>query len=307
MVNTCSASAADVSIGGKGGDGENLFGDDAQPGQTGPLGAAGKGQAGRRAWSCASVGTGHGGDDGAPGGAGAGASGLGTISAAGYAGPSGAREHQEYQAKAAGGGGGAKGGLTICSGARGAGASGGSGGPGGCGWAARRRRWSRRFQSRARQRRRDGNARRLHADERSRWCSVGWAAPLNLAQAAHRAVSPDMGKEAPAMHAAAAPEAVAAMGDPAEEASVATRSAIAFTGATPAQTGGKVTPGHQRHWRHWSRWKCGRRRRGAIVAGVFNERSFSILGTLAVRREWRDPPIESPIGGSIVGRRRAER
>jgi hypothetical protein len=135
---------AEVSIGGKGGDGFPSNGDPGVAGQpsNGTNGAPGLGEpssATNPAWSC-TVGNGKPGGPGGAGMPGSGATdelGLGILSVDGFISVSG-KDGTSGQAGQGGGGGGAAKGGTACSGATKGGASGGSGASGGCGGAGGR-------------------------------------------------------------------------------------------------------------------------------------------------------------------------
>lgn len=130
VVNDCGAS--EVSVGGRGGDGNTLFGDGGSVGQTGTAGQAGAGEPAAGMWSCIE-GQGQIGSPGEVGMPGPGAIGSGTLSASGYTGTSGTAGTPGKAGQGGGGGGGAKGGMICSGGVAGSGASGGSGGSGGCG------------------------------------------------------------------------------------------------------------------------------------------------------------------------------
>lgn len=132
VTNDC---GGEVSIGGRGGDGNVPNGGGADAGQSGTAGQAGVGEpAMGMMWSCiAGSGLGNAGSPGDSGAAGSGATGLGSISASGYAGASGGAGTPGKAGQGGGGGGGAKGGMICAGGVSGSGASGGSGGAGGCG------------------------------------------------------------------------------------------------------------------------------------------------------------------------------
>lgn len=127
VTNGC---GADVSVGGRGGDGNVLNGGGGDIGQTGTKGQAGIGESSMGVWDC-DVGGGKIGASGEAGMAGAGATDLGTISASGYTGASGGAGTPGKAGQGGGGGGGAKGGMLCSPGnMTGSGASGGSGGAG---------------------------------------------------------------------------------------------------------------------------------------------------------------------------------
>jgi hypothetical protein len=131
VTNNCSG---DVSVGGRGGDGDVLSGSDGSAGQIGVAGQAGKGEPSAGMWDCtAGSGLGNSGSSGETGSPGLGATGLGAISATGFAGASGTAGTPGKAGQGGGGGGGAKGGMICPGGVAGSGASGGSGGSGGCG------------------------------------------------------------------------------------------------------------------------------------------------------------------------------
>jgi hypothetical protein len=136
VTNTCGAK---VSIGGRGGDGNDANGGNADDGQ--PLlmqGQGGEGEPTAGIWTCAvggANGGGNAGDNGGVGDVGSAGTGTASLTSSGYAGIDGGPGGTGHPGQGGGGGGGAKGGATLCSGNPGAGASGGSGGMGGCGGA----------------------------------------------------------------------------------------------------------------------------------------------------------------------------
>jgi hypothetical protein len=126
-TNDCGAS--EVSVGGRGGDGNTLFGDGGSVGQSGTAGQAGAGEPAAGAWDCLpGSGQGTSGSSGEAGMPGLGAMGPGAISAVGFAGTSGGAGTSGKAGQGGGGGGGAKGGMICPGGVAGSGASGGSGG-----------------------------------------------------------------------------------------------------------------------------------------------------------------------------------
>jgi hypothetical protein len=132
VTNDC---AGELSLGGRGGDGNVPNGGSGEKGQTGAKGEPGIGEPLMGMWECASgSGEGDNGSSGEVGMPGAGAAGPGTISASGYVGVSGGAGTSGKVGQGGGGGGGAKGGMICPPGSMiGSGASGGSGGAGGCG------------------------------------------------------------------------------------------------------------------------------------------------------------------------------
>jgi hypothetical protein len=130
-------SSTDVSVGGKGGDGNLTNGGGGQVGlPANGGGAAGNGDDGSTmtTWTCAGKG-GNGGDGipGATGDNGAAASTFGTLTSAGFVGAPGGDGGTGKPGQGGGGGGGVRGSSTLCTTATKGGASGGSGGSGGCG------------------------------------------------------------------------------------------------------------------------------------------------------------------------------
>lgn len=139
VVNEC---GGELSIGGRGGDGNVSNGGDGSSTQaSAETSRGGIGEPPGGSWDCAGEEPNGRGDDGVSGPSGtpgAGASGNGTLSASGYTGVPGGDGTPGKPGQGGGGGGGAKGGPVCTGGVSGAGASGGSGGAGGCGGLAGR-------------------------------------------------------------------------------------------------------------------------------------------------------------------------
>jgi hypothetical protein len=130
VTNAC---GREVSVGGRGGDGDVLVGSGGAEGQAGTAGQAGKGEPSMGMWECVvGSGAGNNGSSGEAGMPGLGATSTGAISTSGYAGTSGTAGTPGKAGQGGGGGGGAKGGMICPGGVAGSGASGGSGGSGGC-------------------------------------------------------------------------------------------------------------------------------------------------------------------------------